>query len=443
MAGHTEPPVETREVCSSPRPKSVLYVPPMPPWQDPPRKYAWYGGSEVSRRLPSALRRRRRDRAWPKAVPPLQIHVGVRFGSDDAYRPRAAKETCGFGRRFHSGGKPDALDRPAGKAFQSFQAQRQVRATFGARDGVHFIHDNGINGGKYPSRLGGEQQEQRFWRGYEDIRRMADDSAPFLRRGVAASYAHADFRRWQSHRLALSGDASQWRLEVLGHIHARAFNGEIYRTLTPRTGLRFLALQSDSAVPSPPPDVRNKSSPSFVIRRSIAERKAHNVLPEPVGATTNTFSPERMAGHAKRCASVGALNACLNQALVAPRTSPCIRTYVRLWHRFRHHPQPAESSSSTVVGSFEHTARLTHSSVSHMASSGGRTVAALAAQSLMHGDHQRQEHHQIEREQVDRNMLRDQPEQRRHAHRSHIGASICMRRWPAICPRRNKQEWNG
>ena len=82
----------------------------------------------------------------------FQIHVGVRFGSDDAYRPRAAKETCGFGRRFHSGGKPDALDGPAGKAFQSFQAQRQVRATFGARDGVHFIHDNGINGGKYPSR---------------------------------------------------------------------------------------------------------------------------------------------------------------------------------------------------------------------------------------------------------------------------------------------------
>ena len=60
----------------------------------------------------------------------FQIHVGVRFGSDDAYRPRAAKETCGFGRRFHSGGKPDALDGPAGKAFQSFQAQRQVRATF-------------------------------------------------------------------------------------------------------------------------------------------------------------------------------------------------------------------------------------------------------------------------------------------------------------------------
>ena len=182
----------------------------------------------------------------------FQIHVGVRFGSDDAYRPRAAKETCGFGRRFHSGGKPDALDRPAGKAFQSFQAQRQVRATFGARDGVHFIHDNGINGGKYPSRLGGEQQEQRFWRGYEDIRRMADDSAPFLRRGVAASYAHADFRRWQSHRLALSGDASQWRLEVLGHIHAQSLQWRNIQDLDAADGFTFLgiAIGFSRAVPT-------------------------------------------------------------------------------------------------------------------------------------------------------------------------------------------------
>ena len=92
---------------------------------------------------------------------------------------------------------------------------------------------------------------------------------------------------------------------------------------------------------------------------------------------------------------------------------------------FRHHPQPAETPSF-VVDPFEHTARLTHSSVSHMASSGGRTVAALAAQGLMHGDHQHQEHHQIKREQVDRNMLRNQPEQRRHAHRPHIGECICM-----------------
>ena len=71
MAGHTEPPVETREVCSS------------PPTEVSPLRSAnasmagltpeicvvWRFGSFT--RLPSALRRRRRDRAWPKAVPPL------------------------------------------------------------------------------------------------------------------------------------------------------------------------------------------------------------------------------------------------------------------------------------------------------------------------------------------------------------------------------------
>lgn len=40
------------------------------------------------------------------------------------------------------------------------------------------------------------------------------------------------------------------------------------------------------------------------------------VLPDPVGATTSTFSPEWIAGHACRWASVGRLNACLNHALV-------------------------------------------------------------------------------------------------------------------------------
>ena len=127
---------------------------------------------------------------------------------------------------------------------------------------------------------------------------MTDDSAPFLRRGVAASHAHADFRRWQSHRLALSGDASQWRLEVLGHIHAQSLQWRNNTGLDAADGFTFLGIAIGFSRAVPTAGRRNKSSPSFVIRRSIAERKAHNVLPEPVGATTNTFSPERMAGHA-------------------------------------------------------------------------------------------------------------------------------------------------
>ena len=233
------------------------------------------------------------------------------------------RETCGFGRRFHSGGKPDALDRPAGKAFQSFQAQRQVRATFGARDGVHFIHDNGINGGKYPSRLGSEQQEQRFWRGYEDIRRMADDSAPFLRRGVAASYAHADFRRWQSHRLALSGDAVQWSLQVFRDIRAQRLQGETYSTLTPSAGLPLWSHMIGLA------GVLSGHQPV-----DCGKERAQR-YPEPVGATTRTFSPAWMAGQACRCASADGRTHASNHVLVAWKTSPNIRTYVRLWHRLQ------------------------------------------------------------------------------------------------------------
>src|SRR5262249_24879236 len=50
---------------------------------------------------------------------------------------------------------------------------------------------------------------------------------------------------------------------------------------------------------------------------SIAERKAASVLPEPVGAATNTSRPSLIAGQASRCAGVGSLKVWSNQ----PRTA--------------------------------------------------------------------------------------------------------------------------
>jgi len=55
---------------------------------------------------------------------------------------------------------------------------------------------------------------------------------------------------------------------------ASAFNGEIYSTRTPARRVR-----------------------GTVINRSMAERNAANVLPEPVGAMTKTLRPEWIAGH--------------------------------------------------------------------------------------------------------------------------------------------------
>ena len=49
----------------------------------------------------------------------------------------------------------------------------------------------------------------------------------------------------------------------------------------------------------------------------MPQRKAANVLPEPVGATTKAWEPAEMAFSAPVCASVGALNAPANHSRVA------------------------------------------------------------------------------------------------------------------------------
>src|SRR6478735_9624380 len=51
--------------------------------------------------------------------------------------------------------------------------------------------------------------------------------------------------------------------------------------------------------------------------RSIAQRNADSVLPEPVGATTSACLPCEIAFHAPICASVGLGNAPRNQSCVA------------------------------------------------------------------------------------------------------------------------------
>src|SRR2546428_36990 len=53
------------------------------------------------------------------------------------------------------------------------------------------------------------------------------------------------------------------------------------------------------------------------MRRSIAERNAASVFPEPVGARTSTLSRSAIAGHASSCARVGVWNVASNHARVA------------------------------------------------------------------------------------------------------------------------------
>ncbi len=51
--------------------------------------------------------------------------------------------------------------------------------------------------------------------------------------------------------------------------------------------------------------------------RSMAQRNAESVFPEPVGATTRACLPAEMASHAPACAGVGVAKALRNQSCVA------------------------------------------------------------------------------------------------------------------------------
>ena len=75
---------------------------------------------------------------------------------------------------------------------------------------------------------------------------------------------------------------------------ASALSGETYRTRVPA-----------------------RSGRGSVASRSIAQRKAASVLPDPVGAMTSVLSPSAMADQASAWASVGAAKVPANHSLVS------------------------------------------------------------------------------------------------------------------------------
>ncbi len=81
---------------------------------------------------------------------------------------------------------------------------------------------------------------------------------------------------------------------------ARAFSGEMYKTRSRRLG----------------------SIGGAVASRSMADRNAASVLPDPVGATTSTSWSWASASQAPACAGVGAAKALSNQALVRAENRP-------------------------------------------------------------------------------------------------------------------------
>lgn len=154
---------------------------------------------------------------------------------------------------------------------------------------------------------------------------------------------------------------------------ASAFSGETYSTLTRRVRRRSLETSAApfGAVMAPEP-FRRSVSP--VIRRSMAERNAHNVLPEPVGATTRALPPAWMTGHAWLCAAVGTSNACLNHALVGPENR-FKHSYIYSIMRCSLDPRHTARRRATYSSTHSSTSPGWHSSASQMPSSVEKRMA--------------------------------------------------------------------
>ena len=132
-------------------------------------------GPRPAGRRPCARRRRRWSRggAWANALPWL------RPGSA---RPRARGRAVAE--------RPMRCRPLPVRASEPLEREGEVGAALGPHEGVDLVHDHGVDGGEAGPRLRGEEQEERFGSGDEDVGRVAGHLRPLVRRGVAGADAH-------------------------------------------------------------------------------------------------------------------------------------------------------------------------------------------------------------------------------------------------------------
>ena len=156
-----------------------------------------------------------------------QLHLLDVGGCRDRHRPGAAEECGHLLRRPDGGRQPDPLGRPGGLArhgaapqrVQPFQRDGQVRAALVAGQGVYLVHDDGVHAAQRVARLGGQDEEQRFGRGDQDVRRLAGHPPPLVGTGVAGAHRHPDVRLGQPAALRDLADPGQRGAQVPLDVH--------------------------------------------------------------------------------------------------------------------------------------------------------------------------------------------------------------------------------
>ena len=147
--------------------------------------------------------------------------------------PDAAEEAGDGLERSLRGGQADALERSGrlaavaavasgravrAQALEALEAEREVGAALGPGDRVDLVHDDLLDAAQDLARLAGQQQVEALGRGDQDVRRVADEVAALVGRGVAGAARDRDPRRLLPQALGGQRDARQRGAQVALHV---------------------------------------------------------------------------------------------------------------------------------------------------------------------------------------------------------------------------------
>src|SRR5579871_755966 len=108
------------------------------------------------------------------------------------------------------GGKADTLQRAFAKMLKSFERQREMRAAFGGRQSMNLVDHHGFDGAKRIASVRSKQQVQRFRRGDENVRGMAQKFGSFGGRSITRADGHGGKMKLGAGALCGMADADEW-----------------------------------------------------------------------------------------------------------------------------------------------------------------------------------------------------------------------------------------
>ena len=132
----------------------------------------------------------------------LEIELLARARVDELDRAVAGDEAADLLERPLRRGEADPLHRPLEQRVEPLEAEGEMRAALGAGDRVHLVHDHRLDAAQRLARLRGQHQEERLGRRDQDVRRLLDELAALLLRGVAGADADAQLRAQTGERPA-------------------------------------------------------------------------------------------------------------------------------------------------------------------------------------------------------------------------------------------------